>query len=100
MLIDEQNSDDHLRDQFKQRWVRLPSTRLTEQFRINSQKYRGIIENAINADKVIIVINILISIAVSIILSYNDSYKLNYNLFYHYFLLLFSPLPKSSHLQQ
>ncbi|XP_049798045.1 programmed cell death 6-interacting protein isoform X2 [Schistocerca nitens] len=53
MLREEQESDDQLRKQFGQQWTRLPSERLTETFKANLAKYREILSNAKNADKVV-----------------------------------------------
>ncbi|XP_023247874.1 programmed cell death 6-interacting protein-like isoform X2 [Copidosoma floridanum] len=53
ILMDEKTADDNLRSQFQERWKRVSSEKLTEQFKINIKKYQGIITNAINADKVV-----------------------------------------------
>jgi programmed cell death 6-interacting protein len=53
MLDDEERGDIELRNQFKERWTRTTSASLTVPLREEAKKYMDIIQNAINADKVV-----------------------------------------------
>ncbi|KAK3106570.1 hypothetical protein FSP39_022711 [Pinctada imbricata] len=53
MLDEEEKSDNQLREQFKEKWSRTPSDKLTKPMKDESMKYRQILDTAIHADKVV-----------------------------------------------
>ncbi|XP_061174111.1 programmed cell death 6-interacting protein-like isoform X2 [Saccostrea echinata] len=53
MLEEEEASDKQLREQFKERWTRTPSDKLTQPMRDESMKYKQILDTAINADRIV-----------------------------------------------
>lgn len=53
MVEDEAASDIQLREQFKERWSRTPSDKLTQPMRDESMKYKQILDTAINADRIV-----------------------------------------------
>ena len=52
MLVEERQSDDTLRAQFKDKWTRPESLKLTESIRSNLETYKQMIATATNADTV------------------------------------------------
>ena len=50
ILMAEEESDNKLREQFKERWTRTPSNKLNTFWKDNISKYRTIIQNAMDAD--------------------------------------------------
>jgi len=53
MLREEKDSDDKLRAQYKDKWNRTPSDKLTSTFTTNASKYRSIINTAQDADSIV-----------------------------------------------
>ncbi|BFZ06266.1 hypothetical protein BsWGS_09305 [Bradybaena similaris] len=52
-LDEEGRSDQQLKEQFKDRWTRTPSTSLTKPMRDEAGKYRGILDTAVQADHIV-----------------------------------------------
>lgn len=53
LLTEEKQSDEQLRAQFKEKWTRMGSERLTEPLWQEIGKYRGILDTASNADNIV-----------------------------------------------
>lgn len=54
-LMEEKEADDTLRAQFKEKWSRTESAKLTGSIRSNLDTYKQMIATAIDADRVIII---------------------------------------------
>lgn len=54
MLKDEKENDEQLRVQFQEKWTRVPSEKLTLPLMQELGKYRGILNTASNADKIVL----------------------------------------------
>lgn len=53
MLDDEEQSDTIMKNQFKEKWTRLPSSKLNQTMRETVNKYRSVIDKAVVADQVV-----------------------------------------------
>jgi len=53
LLQEEKQTDDSMRGQYKEKWTRTPSEKITETFMTNLGRYRTIIANATQADNVV-----------------------------------------------
>ena len=53
LLDEEERQDTQMREHFKDKWTPKPSAELTVNLRQECAKYRAIVENATNADKVV-----------------------------------------------
>ncbi|KAI0984149.1 hypothetical protein GJ496_000680 [Pomphorhynchus laevis] len=53
MLDDEDTSDNELRQQFREKWTRTPSSTLTALLRQEANKYKEVINVAVNADHIV-----------------------------------------------
>ena len=53
LLDEEERQDTQMREHFNEKWTPKPSAELTVNLRVDCGKYRAIVENATNADKIV-----------------------------------------------